>query len=140
MKTGKAGHTTNYFNTFIEVAEDCKAPAGTVPPEKKEPTIAKIHFDRIAGNPYQYTSDDVVFEAYAEKNKIPTSQRSAERIKFFSKGQPCLRASPLGKTYGWGVHADAKGRVAAYGVDSKEYKKFLKDKSLAHTKAMRSKR
>ncbi len=27
---------------------------------------------------------------------------------FFSKGQPCLRASDLGKKYGWGIHSDSE--------------------------------
>jgi hypothetical protein len=29
-------HTTNYFNTFIEVAEDCPVIVAEVPPQKEE--------------------------------------------------------------------------------------------------------
>lgn len=134
-------HTTNYENTFIEVAEDSPAKEAEVPPQKADKkTIANYHFDMIAHHPYKYTSDDVIFETYAEKNGIKKADRKAEREAFFAKGQPCLRASPLTKRYGWGVHADAKGKVALYGVDSPEYRKMMKDKSLEHVKAMRSKR
>ncbi|MEJ7677002.1 MAG: DUF6157 family protein [Segetibacter sp.] len=60
--------------------------------------------------------------------------------KFFSKGQPCFRSSPLPKRYGWGVHSDHEGKMAIFAVESDEYKNFLKDKNLKHLKAMRTKR
>jgi hypothetical protein len=94
----------------------------------------------IAHHPYQYTSDDVLFRVYATKNQVTKAELSKAREEFFSKGQACLRASPLTKRYGWGVHSDAKGKVAIYPVESADYKKFSKDKSLTHVKAMRSKK
>lgn len=134
-------HTTNYFNTFIEVADDCPVNAAEVPPQKGDnQTVASIQFRMIVDNPYQFTSDDILFSVFAEKNGVGSRERAAEREKFFSKGQPCLRSSPLGKRYGWGVHFDAEGRVAIYAVDSPEYRKLAKDKNLQHVKAMRSKR
>ncbi len=135
-------HTTNYFNTFIEVAEDCPAKAAEIPPQKgTEKTAANIQFEMIAHHPYQYTSDEVVFQVFAEKNKLKGSTMLKEaREQFFSKGQPCLRASPLTKRYGWGVHSNEKGQVALYALESKEYKTFLKDKECQRVKAMRSKR
>jgi hypothetical protein len=138
MKT----HTTNYTNTFIEVAEDCPVGSAEIPPKKSEErTAAVIQFEMVYDNPYKFTSDDVVFQVFAEKNNIKNkTQLTAEREKFYSKGQPCLRSSPLTKRYGWGVHNNAEGKVAIFAVESSEYKKFSKDKSLAHTKAMRSKR
>lgn len=134
--------TTNYINTFIEIAEDCPVDAAEIPPQKKgERTAAFIQFDMISKHPYKYTSDDVIFQVFAEKNEIKgSSALKEEREKFFSKGQACLRASALGKRYGWGIHSNEKGQVALYPVDSKEYKAFVKDKTLGHTKAMRSKR
>jgi hypothetical protein len=133
--------TTNYFNNFIEVAEDCSAKTAEVPPQKgTEKTVANIQFDMIAHNPYKYTSDDVIFEVYAIKNAIAASDKKSAREVFFSKGQPCLRCSPLTKRYGWGVHSDEKGRVALYGVDSKEYKQMAADKKITHTRGMRSKK
>jgi hypothetical protein len=135
-------HTTNYINTFIEVAEDCPVASAEIPPKKsEEKTAAVIQFEMVYDNPYKFTSDDIVFQVFAEKNKIKIkTQIIAEREKFYSKGQPCLRSSPLTKRYGWGVHNNAEGKVAIYAVESSEYKRFSKDKSLVHTKAMRSKR
>lgn len=133
-------HTTNYFDTFIEAAEDCKATQAEVPPQKTEKTIANLHFEMVYDHPYQYTSDDVIFAAYAHKNGIPKSQQQAAREAFFSKGQACLRSSPLGKRYGWGIHANEQGKIAIYPMESAEYKKFASDSRLTHTKAMRSSR
>jgi len=135
----EGNHTTNYTDTFIAVADDCPVKAAEVPPVKNDKkTVASMQFERIMHHPYTYTSDDVIFGQFAEKNGL--SGTKAERDDFFSKGQPCLRASPLGKRYGWGVHADAEGKVALYPVESEEYKKLEKDPKLTHTKAMRSKR
>ena len=50
-----------------------------------------------------------------------------------------MRASRLGKRFGWGVHADAEGRVAIYAVDSKRYQALAGD-PIAQVRAMRSKR
>jgi hypothetical protein len=38
-------------NTFVSVADDCPALAGTVPPERHEPTIARLQYEMISGNP-----------------------------------------------------------------------------------------
>lgn len=137
MKT----HTTNYFDTFIQVAEDSQAKAGEVPPTKgTEKSVANIQFEIISTHPYQYTSDDVLFQTYAVRQGLDETELEAEREKFFSKGQPCLRASPLTKRYGWGVHSNNEGKVALYGLESKEYNKFSSDEKLKTVKAMRSKR
>ncbi|GAB3920650.1 DUF6157 family protein [Larkinella terrae] len=137
MKT----HTTNYTNTLIEVAADSPASFGETPPVKGEArSVANIQFDMIKKHPYQYTSDDVVFQCYATKKDLAASELPAERERFFSKGQPCLRASPLTKRYGWGVHNNAEGKVAVYAVDSDEYKALSLDKNLTKVKAMRSKK
>ncbi|WP_210481266.1 DUF6157 family protein [Naasia sp. SYSU D00948] len=133
--------TTNYVDTFIEVAEDCPVTEAEVPPTKGgTKTVAALQHELIAGHPYVFTSDDVIFEVYAERAGIPPEERPAERERFFSKGQPCLRSSPLGKRYGWGTHHDAEGRVAAYPLGSDEYRRLQSDPSLAHTRAMRSRR
>lgn len=134
-------HTTNYYNTFIEVADDCPAQKAEIPPQKGEDkTIANLQFEMIAHNPYKFTSDEVIFSVYAAKQKITGNKLKEAKEQFFSKGQPCLRSSPLTKRYGWGVHSDANGKVAIYPMESAEYKKFLKDKTLKVVKAMRSKK
>ena len=45
-------HTTNYFDTFIEVAEDTKIDCGIKPPIKEKKTIAEMQYDLIVKNPY----------------------------------------------------------------------------------------
>lgn len=114
-------HTTNYVDTFIAVADDCAAMAGTVPPSRTEPSVAELTHAMIAANPYRFTSDDVIFTVWADRRGLAPEERPAARAQFFAKGQPCLRSSDLGKRYGWGVHSDSEGRVAIYPVESAEY-------------------
>ena len=134
-------HTTNYENTFIEAAEDCPAIIGEIPQMKGgNKTVANIQFEIISKNPYKFTSDDVLFQVFADKNDLTKSEYSAAREQFFSKGQACLRASALTKRYGWGVHNDKDGKIALYGIETPEYKKFLEDKNLKIVKAMRTSR
>ncbi|WP_438352423.1 DUF6157 family protein [Microbacterium sp. CJ88] len=133
-------HTTNYTDTFIEVAEDCPATVATEPIARESPTVAELHYELVAQHPYRFTSDDVVFETYARRHDIPAGEREAARTEFFAKGQPCLRSSPLGKRLGWGTNHDAEGRVALVAVESEEYARLAADPALAHTRAMRSAR
>jgi Family of unknown function (DUF6157) len=134
-------HTTNYTDTFIAIADDSPATQGEVPPTKGDTrTVANIQYDMISKLPYKYTSDDVLFQVYAERNDLTKSELAKAREQFFSKGQPCLRASPLTKRYGWGVHCNKDGKVALVGCETSEYKKFLADKTLEVVKAMKSKR
>lgn len=134
-------HTTNYFNTLIEIAEDCKvsAAAASPPPPKPNKTVAEIQYEMISKNPYKFTSDDVIFETFALKYDLPESEKDEARKQFFSKGQACMRCSPLTKTYGFGVHSDSDGKIALIPIESADYQKFLKDDAVKKVKAMRSK-
>ncbi|MGN8026748.1 DUF6157 family protein [Microbacterium sp. 22242] len=134
-----AEHTTNYTSTFIEVAEDCPADHAQEPPAGETPTIAELHYRMIADHPFQHTSDDVIFATWALRRGIDPSDAAA-RTAFFAKGQACLRASPLGKRYGWGVLSDADGRVTLVPRESEEYALLAADPALGHTRAMRAKR
>lgn len=135
MKT----HTTNYINTFIEIAADCPLENGEVPPLKGEnKTAANIQFEMIIKNPYKYTSDDVLFQVFADKKDLTEAEYDEARTQFFSKGQPCFRASPLTKRYGWGLHSNEEGKVALYASGTPEYERFVNDESLVVVKAMRS--
>lgn len=134
-------HTTNYVNTLIEIAEDSPVTRSEVPPRKEtEETIAYLQYAMIRNHPYAYTSDDVIFGVYARRNGIGAEEYEEKRAEFFSKGQACLRCSPLPKRYGWGVHSDQDGKVAIYAVESEEYRKLLLDGGVKRTQAMRSKR
>ena len=132
-------HTTNYQNTFIEVADDSPAAQGQVPPLKGESkTAAGIQFEMISKNPYKYTSDDVLFHVFAERKELTEKELEEARKRFFSKGQACMRASPLTKRYGWGIHNNDEGKVAVFAVESDSYEKLKNDKNLKTVKAMKS--
>lgn len=108
--------------------------------KKKEKTLANLQYEQLIKSPYQYSSDDLIFECYAIKNEISKNEKENEREKFFSKGQPCLRCSPLAKKYGFGFHHNTEGKVALIAIESEEYQTLLNDPAIAKTKAMRSKR
>jgi len=133
-------HSTNESNTFISVAEDCPTEIGSVPPEKRDPTVARMQYEMIAENPYRYTSDEVIFMVHAAKKEIEPADVDAERAAFFSRGQACLRASALGKRYGWGIHHDTDGRVALYPQESEMYQRLRSDPTVKQVKAMKSSR
>lgn len=137
MKT----HTTNYFNTFIEIAEDTKVTCGTIPPSKSDKkTIAELQYQLIAKHPYVYSSDDVLFQVFADRNELTSSELETARDVFFSKGQACFRASPLTKSYGFGVHSNSEGKIALFPCESEAYQQFLEDPAIKKVKAMKSKR
>jgi len=122
-------HTTNYYNTFITVADDCPVNLAEMPPQKANgKTIANIQFEMIKSNPYKFSSDDVLFGVYTIKNKISEKDIEKEREKFFSKGQPCFRSSPLTKRYGWGVHNNSEGKELFMQFNQMNTKNFLKTK------------
>jgi hypothetical protein len=134
-------HTTNYTNTLIAIAEDCPAIQGEVPPTKEGmKSVATMQFELLHQNPYKYTSDEVVFQVYAERNDLTENEMEDARAQFFSKGQPCLRASPLTKRYGWGVHANETGKIALFGCETPEYLAFATQNAVTIVKGMKSKR
>ncbi len=134
-------HTTNYHQTFIEVAEDCPTDRGTVPPLKSDAkSIAGMQFELIAGNPYKFTSDDIIFRVFAERNELTPDEQNIARKEFFSKGQACMRSSPLTKRYGWGIHHNTDGKVALFGIETDEYQYFVNNLDVKKVKAMRTKK
>ena len=134
-------HTTNYQNTFITVADDSDASEAIIPPLRAgKKTIAGLQFDMVYHHPYKYDSDDVIFGVYALQKMFEEHEMEEQRAAFFSKGQACLRASTLGKKFGWGIHANHEGKIAIYAVDSPEYASFMQDDSVKKVKAMRSKK
>jgi hypothetical protein len=132
-------HTTNYENTFVAIADDSPAKNGEIPPAKGgAKTVANLQFNMVIEHPYKYTSDDVIFAVFALRNGVPKNELEEARTQFFSKGQPCFRASALTKRYGWGVHSDTDGKIALYACETKEYQRLLTDKKLKVVKAMKS--
>jgi hypothetical protein len=85
----KSLHTTNCYDTFIQVAEDCPARTGEEPPPRAgNPTVAGLQYRLIAGAPYKFTSDDVVFATSGPGRqlgaKASLKERGLARDEFFS--------------------------------------------------------
>ena len=77
-------HTTNYFDTFIEVANDCKVLAGQIPEIKNDKkTIALMQFDLLSKHPYQFTSDDIFFQIYFDRYDLTKNEHKNARQQFF---------------------------------------------------------
>lgn len=132
--------TTNYRSTFIAVAPDCPAAVAEEPPSGAQPTVASLQYELLRDRPYELTSDDLLFEVHMVRSGLDASARNAERQRFFGRDQPCLRASPLPKRYGWGIHHDTEGRVALVGLGSAEYAILADRNDLTQKTAMRTSR
>lgn len=134
-------HTTNYFDTFIEIAEDCPIAKAEVPPLKNDAkSVANLQFEMINKNPYKFTSDDVLFQVFAERKELLEEEILEARKEFFSKGQACFRASPLTKRYAWGIHSNSEGKIALIAAGTEAYENLRNDPNLKKYKAMKSKR
>jgi hypothetical protein len=135
----------NYRGTFIAVAPDSRGESGEVPPMRAgKPTVARLQYDMVAGNPYRYTSEEVLFRSSPEGRALDGNESNEERRRrraaYFERPRACLRASPLPKQFGWGLHFDSDARVAVYGVESEEYRRLRADPTLRQLEAMRSRR
>jgi hypothetical protein len=133
-----------YTNTFIAVAEDCRATTGEVPPDRAAgPTVASTQYAMLAAAPGRWTQEDVLL-ASSPGMRGRAEVRAAERARlaeeYFAKPRACLRASPLPKSFGWGLYYDGEGRITLHAVDSPEYGRLSNDPSLTQLRAMRSSR
>lgn len=133
-------HSTNYINTFIEAAEDCPVTVAEVPPHKDPKTVARLQYEMIHDHPYLYTSDDIVFGVYAQRQGVARQGYDTARQQFFSKGQPCMRSSPLPKRYGWGIHSNHESKLALVAIEDARYRMLASDSTIRQLMAMRSKR
>ena len=133
-----------YINTFIAVAEDCRATTGEVPPARAgAPTVAGVQHAMLAAAPGRWTQEDVLLASSpGVRGREDLGEAELERLReeYFATPRACLRASPLPKTYGWGLHYDAEGRVTLHAVDSAEYARLSQDPGLTQLRAMRSSR
>jgi Family of unknown function (DUF6157) len=131
----------NYYDTLIEIADDCPATEARVPRARGgKKTKAVVEYELLVEHPYMYTEEDIAFEVYAVLHDIPKAIWPKERKKFLSKGHPHLRVSALAKRYGWGIHNDAEGKIALIAVESPEYKRLMNDPRTTKIKAFRSTR
>ena len=133
-----AQHTTDYAETLILVSPDTNATEAKAPANAN--SVAGRQYRMMAHAPYAYTSDDVIFTVHADRHGVAPEQRAEARRQFFSRGQGCLRTSPLVRTHGWGVHSDRNCRVALVAMESGEYRALAEDGRVAKVAGMRSKR
>ncbi|MBL7979897.1 MAG: hypothetical protein JNN12_16285 [Bacteroidetes Order II. Incertae sedis bacterium] len=137
----------NYYHTFIKAAPDCPVTTAQEPVTRNgKPTIASIQFEMIATSPYVYTQEDILFETHlrhkGSAEGLSEQEKAELREVFFSKPMACLRASPLPKQFGWGIHFDEAGRTALVAIEDEQYQKFTErpPEGLACLNAMRNKR
>ena len=132
-------HTTNYVDTVITPPADTRATAASAPPAGKR-TVAELQFERLFGHDYEWTSDELLFDVHCERKGIEEPNRDPAREEFFSKGQPCLRTSPLAKTYGWAFHFDHAGKIALVPMDSEQLDELIGCEETTVRSAMRASR
>jgi hypothetical protein len=131
-------HSTNYSNTLILASPDCPVRAGTIP--GKQGTIAAIQYELLSRAPSQMSSDDLLLAVEARRKGVKDSDLAAFRKTFFAKPQACLRASPLVKSFGWGIYHDADSKIALVGCETEEYKALVENPSMKKVAGMRSRR
>ncbi|HEV7282993.1 MAG TPA: DUF6157 family protein [Pirellulaceae bacterium] len=135
----------SYVDTFIIVAPDSDLERAVVPTARGEKkTIAQLEHELLSNAPYRYTEAEAQFAVHLARLGLPPLEEDARRAslerEFFSTSRACLRASPLPKKFGWGIHYDANGRIAIYAVESDDYRRLANDPSLKQLAAMRSSR
>lgn len=131
--------STNYYDTLITIAPDSPTRKSIVPDLTKA-SVASQQYQWITEQPYSLTSDDVIFRRVAEKEGISEADRSAAQKEYFQTGRACLRTSPLAKQYGWGIHADAEGRIALVAAESDEYAELSSNDHVKKIAAMKRSR
>lgn len=124
-------HSTIYHDTLITVSADCPVTAAS--PPAKPGTIAGRQFALLNAAPYEMTSDELLL-AVENERKGPVSAAT-----FFSTPKACLRASPLVKKHGYGLHHDRDRRIALVPI-SEEYARLLAATSVEKLAGMRSSR
>lgn len=132
-------HSTNYTDTLILPSPDTKAVGATEPPTGKG-SVAELQYARLAGSDYEWTSDELLIDVICERKGIEEDGRAAAREEFHSKGQACLRTSPLAKTYGWAFHFDGEGRIALLPMGSDRVAELEADPQVTVKHAMKSSR
>lgn len=133
-------------NTFVQIAPDSTTTKAIVPPMRGEAKPVHLwQYELLTAHPYKFTHEDLVYEVHIRHKGLEAEAAqhgAAIRKELFQKPHACLRASALPKKYGWGVHYDKAGRIALYGVGTKEYRQFVESKrgEVKLVFAMRSKR
>jgi hypothetical protein len=81
------------FDTFIEVAEDCPAACGEVPPARSgRATKAAMEYNLIAGAPYSLTEEDVAFSDARGDARHPGGGLALRAERFLSQEKPVFES------------------------------------------------
>lgn len=112
----------SYTNAFITLAPDCPIAVGQVP--RQAMSIAGLEHALLFRSPYRYTAPDLIFEVQRRHKNVRDAELSAFRVWLLAKPQPCMRLSMLPKRWGWGIHFDELGRMAIYGAETSDYRRF----------------
>ncbi len=133
----------SYINTFIRIAPDSARETAMIPPcNPDKRTVASLQYELLTCHSGELTEKELYFQIHCRRLGLSTKEAEARRASIwadlFAKPQACLRASPLPKTYGWGIHYDQDGRIRLVAVESTEYRQ-LSEGGLTQTSAMRSK-
>jgi hypothetical protein len=135
----------NYYNIFIAVAPDTSVKVGTVPVARAgKKSVAVLEYELVSAQPYTYTQEEVQFAVHVQRKAISSAELGVRRVdlwnEFFSKSLACMRASPLPKSYGWGLHFNEEGKVALVAAESPEYERLSSSDTIEQTRALRSSR
>ena len=131
------GRSTNYRETLILTAGDCPRRQGTVP--ARQGSVAALQYQLLAKARYRLTSDDLLWRVALLRDGS-LSDTPEDRERYFASDRACLRASPLVKSYGWGIHHDREGRIALVGCESDDYRRLERDPAVTKLAGLRSRR
>ena len=134
----------SYTDTFIRIAPDSTRTSAWVPEARGgKKTVAVLQYELLTEKPDHFTEQELYFRVHCLREGISEKQAERDReaiwSRLFAKPQACLRASPLPKSYGWGVRYNAKGCIRLIPVGTPEYDKAAAS-DLKQLPAMRSKR
>lgn len=99
-----------------------------------------LQYALLIAAPYTLTSDALLLAVAAQRKNTPPDKLAELEHAMFSRPQACLRASPLVKNYGWGLHHDAKGRIALVGSETARFQELVADPATTKVAGMRSRR
>lgn len=125
-------YSTNYHSTLITVAEDC--PVREATPPDRTGSVARLQYELLRDAPFGLTSDELLLAV--DKARFGDVDETA----WAAKPRACLRASPLVKRHGFGLHHDKEGRVALVPLGSEIYARLLSDPAVRKRPGMRNKR
>lgn len=84
-----------YANTFIAVAEDCRAATGGIPPERAGgPTVASTQYAMLAAAPGRWTQEGVLLASSPQVRGHDVSETELSRLReeYCTRPRACLRS------------------------------------------------